>query len=82
MSLVGYCFGRIVLAWIAIGANKSKSKLRAFSMAAELPDKLKAERLANETFKLEKRAFFSKVRRHNFYRMEFGDFRWVAEPSD
>ena len=63
LSLVGYCFGRLVLAWIASGANKSNLRHRTIpNKAAELDNAYQAKRLAEEErFELEKRAFFSKV---------------------
>jgi hypothetical protein len=63
LSLVGYCFGRLVLAWIASGAKKSNLRHRTISNnAAELDNAYQAKRLAEEErFELEKRAFFSKV---------------------
>jgi hypothetical protein len=63
LSLVGYCFDRLVLAWIASGANKSNLRHETIpNNAAELDNSYQAKRLAEEErFELEKRAFFSKV---------------------
>jgi hypothetical protein len=59
ISLVGYCFGRLVLAWITIGSSQSNLRAQLAKTAAEVVD---ASRAADEErFELEKRAFFSKV---------------------
>jgi hypothetical protein len=62
ISVVGYCFGRLALAWIAAGATKSKGKIRALSNTGKKGSLLKQDGLAAEDrFELEKRAFFSRV---------------------
>ena len=63
LSLVGYCFGRLVLAWVASGAKKSNLRHGAIpNNAVGADNAFEAKRLAEEErFELEKRAFFSKV---------------------
>ena len=63
LSIVGYCFGRLVLVWISSGVKTSNVKLGvALSNAAEVDSAFEKKRLTEEErFELEKRAFFSKV---------------------
>lgn len=62
ISVVGYFFGRLALTWIAKGAKNSKSRIRAFPHAGEKGGSSKQEEVAaDESFELEKRAFFSRV---------------------
>ena len=62
ISIVGYCFGWLVLALVANGAKQSRFRTRALSNAATNRELLEREEAAGEeSFELEKRAFFSKV---------------------